>query len=183
MKASHASIVIVAAVLGVGARARHLHVRLCARLGVHDRRPARLRELPRHERAVRRLDQEQPPLGRRVQRLSRAPQLSSPSTATKARNGFWHSYYFTTRHVPRADPGAAGEPGHRGGELPPLPRAGRPGDGHAGTRRIPRHLVHPLPRIRRPHGASPRPTSRSLRGEPCPTRNAAEFAAGVAVPS
>ena len=26
----------------------------------------------------------------------------------------------------------------------------------------------------------PRPTSRSLRGEPCPTRNEAEFAAGVA---
>ena len=78
--------------------------------------------------------------------------LRRPSTATKASNGFWHSYYFTTRHVPRANPGAAGEPGHRGGELPPLPRARRPGDGDARTRRISRHLVYPLPRIRRPHG-------------------------------
>ena len=106
------------------ARARLLHVRVCARLGVHDRRPAGLRELPRHERAIRRLDQEQPSLGRRVQRLSRAPRLVA-KYATKASNGFWHSYHFTTRHVPRANPGAAGEPGHRGGELPPLPRARR----------------------------------------------------------
>ena len=56
------------------------------------------------------------------------------------------------RHVPRAHPGAAGEPGHRGGELPPLPRARRPGDGDARPRRIARHLVYPLPRIRGPHG-------------------------------
>ena len=44
---------------------------------------------------------------------------------TKATNGFWHSYYFTTRHVPRADPGAAEKPEDRRGQLPPLPRADR----------------------------------------------------------
>ena len=53
-------------------RARVLHVCVCTRLGLHDRRPACLCELPRHERAIRRLDQKQPPLRRRVQRLSRA---------------------------------------------------------------------------------------------------------------
>ena len=134
------------------ARARLLHVRVCARLGLHDRRPAGLRELPRHERAIRRLDQEQPSLGRRVQRLSRAPRRWSPSTRRRPRNGFWHSYYFTTRHVSRANPGVAGEPGDRGGELPPLPRARRPGDGDARPRRISRHLVYPLSRIRGPYG-------------------------------
>ena len=59
-----------------------------------------LRELPRDERAVRRLAEGQPPLGGRLQRLPRAPHASWPSTATKARNGFWHSYYFTIGGFP-----------------------------------------------------------------------------------
>ena len=81
------------------ARARLLHVRVRARLVLHDRRPAGLRELPRHERAIRRLGQEQPPLGRRLQRLSCAAQLRR-QVATKAHNGFWHSYYFTSGTFP-----------------------------------------------------------------------------------
>ena len=103
--------------------------------------------------------------------------------ATKASNGFWHSYYFTTRHVPRANPGAAGEPGDRGGELPPLPRArrrrrwGRP---HTPDRATSRVSV-----VTGPWAIwnLPRPTLPIRRGEPCPTRNQAECAGGVAVRS
>ena len=54
----------------------------------------------------------------------------------------------------RANPGVAGKPGDRGGELPPLPRAGRRRDGDARTRRIARHLVYPLSRVRGPYGTS-----------------------------
>ena len=70
--------------------------------------------------------------------------------ATKASNGFWHSFHFTTGTYSRANPGATGEPGDRGGELPPLPRARRRGDGDARPRRIARHLVYPLSRVRGP---------------------------------
>ena len=54
---------------------------------------------------------------------------------TKARNGFWHSFYFTTQtfHEPiRATPRQP--QGHRG-RLPLLPRRRRPGDGHSGRTR------------------------------------------------
>ena len=59
-----------------------------------------------------------------------------------------------TRRVPRANPGAAGEPGDRGGELPPLPRARRRSDGDARPRRLSRHLVYPLSRVRGPSGTA-----------------------------
>ena len=54
----------------------------------------------------------------------------------------------------RANPRVARKPGDRGGELPPLPRAGRRSDGDACTRRIPRHLMYPLSRVGGPYGTS-----------------------------
>ena len=103
--------------------------------------------------------------------------------ATKASNGFWHSYYFTTGTFPEPIRALPGEPGDRGGELPPLPRAGRRGDGDARPRRISRHLVYPLSRVRGPYGTSRDQRSQIRRGEPCPTRNQAACAGGVAVRS
>ena len=57
------------------------------------------------------------------------------------------------RRLPGTDPRDAQEPRHRRGQLPPLPRAGGGGDGHTCTRRIARHLVRALSWIGRPHGA------------------------------
>ena len=72
---------------------------------------------------------------------------------TKARNGFWHSYYFTLGgfHEP-IQITARNRDDHRE-RLPSLPRARGAGDGHARPRRIPGDLLHPLPRLRRPPGA------------------------------
>ena len=72
---------------------------------------------------------------------------------TKASNGFWHSYLLHERHFSGANPGVAGQPGDRGGELPPLPSARRGSDGCARICRIRRDLVYPLPRVRGPSGA------------------------------
>ena len=80
-----------------------------------------------------------------------------------------------TRHVPRANPGAAAEPGHRRGELPPLPRARRRRDGDARPRRIARHLVYPLSWVRGPYGTSRDQRCRFAevnRGRPETKRNA-----------
>ena len=164
------------------ARTRRLHVCVCARLGLHDRRPAGVCELPRHERAIRRLDQEQPSLGRRVQRLSRAPQPGR-QVCDERQQRLLALVLLHDGHFSRANPGVAGKPGDRGGELPPLPRAGRRRDGDARTRRIARHLVYPLSRVRGPYGTARDQRSPSRRGEPCPTRNQAECAGGAAVPS
>ena len=80
------------------------------------------------------------------------PHAWSPSTRRRPRNGFWHSFHFTTGTFPEPIRALPGEPGHRGDELPPLSRARRPGDGDARTRRIARHLVYPLSRVRGPYG-------------------------------
>ena len=103
--------------------------------------------------------------------------------ATKARNGFWHSYHFTTGTFPRANPGVTSKPGDRGGELPPLPRARRRSHGDARTRRI--CATSRVSVVTGPWAIwnLPRPTLRMLRGEPCPTRHKAECAGGVAAPS
>ena len=58
------------------------------------------------------------------------------------------------RPYSRANPGATRKPGDRGGELPPLPRAGRRSDGDARPRRIARHLVYPVSRVGGPSGTS-----------------------------
>ena len=100
---------------------------------------------------------------------------------TKATNGFRHSFHFTTRRVPRANPGVAGEPGDRGGELPPLPRARR----HRRWERLhtPDLATSRVSAVTGPWAIwnFPRPTFPIRRGEPCPTRNQAECADGVAV--
>ena len=71
---------------------------------------------------------------------------------TKATNGFWHSYYFTSGTFPKPIRALPEKPEDRGGQLPPLPRADRPDDGHAVTRRLARHLLYSLSRIRGPFG-------------------------------
>ena len=74
---------------------------------------------------------------------------------TKARNGFWHSFYFTTQtfHEPiRATPGSrrVTEAACRYCHAAVVQAMGTPA--HAGSAG---HLVHPLPRLRGAHGAFP----------------------------
>ena len=74
--------------------------------------------------------------------------------ATKARNGFWHSYYFTTGTFPepiRATPRsrAIAEANCRR-----CHERGGGGDGHAGSRRSILDFVRPLPRVGRSYGAA-----------------------------
>ena len=82
------------------------------------------------------------------------PHALVPKYVTKARNGFWHSYYFTRGTFPEPIRALPASRVDRRGELPPLSRARHPGDGDAGPCRIPRYLLYPLPRIRGPHGTS-----------------------------
>ena len=51
------------------------------------------------QRAVRRLGEVEPSLGRDLQRLPHAAQLIG-KYAVKANNGFWHSFYFTSGKYP-----------------------------------------------------------------------------------
>ena len=73
--------------------------------------------------------------------------------ATKARNGFWHSYYFTSGTSPSRS--ARCRPSRKIAEAncrrchEPIVQA----MGDARTRRLPRHLLYPVSRVRRPHGA------------------------------
>ena len=101
--------------------------------------------------------------------------------ATKAQQRLLALLLLHIRHFPRTHPGVTGESGHRGGELPPLPRARRPEPwGRLPTPDLPTSRVS---------GATapsatwnfPRPTSPILRGEPCLNRNEAASVAGVAV--
>ena len=90
---------------------------------VPDQRPGRLRELPRHARAVRRLAASRATAPSRPATTATRRTGSSASTSTKAPNGFWHSFDFTTGRLPRADPDHAAQPrDHRGG----LPHAATP---------------------------------------------------------
>ena len=100
--------------------------------------------------------------------------------ATKARNGFWHSFYFTTGHFPEPIRALPASRSDRGGELPPLPRARRrPRWGRPHT---PDLATSPVSAVTGPWATwnSPRPTFPIRRGEPCPTRNQAACAGGVA---
>ena len=72
---------------------------------------------------------------------------------TKARNGFWHSYYFTTGGFPEPIQASArsreiAESACRHCHEPVVA-----GHGHSRPRRVPRDLLHPLPRLRGPPGA------------------------------
>jgi cytochrome c nitrite reductase small subunit len=72
---------------------------------------------------------------------------------TKARNGFWHSYYFTTQTFEEPIRATPVSRAIAGGELPALPRSRRAGDGHAVSRRERRDQLRPLPRLGRAPGA------------------------------
>ncbi len=85
---------------------------------------------------------------------------------TKARNGFWHSYYFTTGRRSRSRSGrrptsrAIAEANCRRCHGPSCRRWARPS--HAGQRR---DLLHPLPRLGRATWSCSRRTSRiEVRG-------------------
>ena len=73
---------------GAGRVRLHLHLR--QGLFLSDQRSCGLRELPCDGGAVFRLDEVEPPRRRDLQR----------KYATKAENGFWHSFYFTTGTYP-----------------------------------------------------------------------------------
>ena len=87
-----------------------------------DQRPGGVRQLPRHARAVRRLAEVAATTRSRPATTATRRTASSASTATKARNGFWHSYAFTTgASTSRILITAAQPRGHRGG-VPVVPR-------------------------------------------------------------
>ena len=99
--------------------------------------------------------------------------------ATKASNGFWHSYYFTTGNFPepiRALP-AAGRSRKRIAAAATSPSSRRWGRRHTPDLATSRVSVAMDPWAT---WSFPRPTFADPSGEPCPTRNEAEFAAGVA---
>src|SRR5688572_6816901 len=134
------------------ARARRVHVCLREGLVVRHRQLGRVCELPHHDRAVRRLDEEQPPLGGRVQRLPRAARLPG-QVRHESPQRVLALVLLHDRKLPGADPRDAQEPLDRRDQLPPLSRARGGSDGHACTRRIARDLVCALSWIRWPHGA------------------------------
>ena len=176
--ASQTSILIVVAVLGT-ALGLGSYTFAYARLGVHDRRRSGVREPPCHERAIRRLDQEQSPLCRGVQRLSRAP-LSDRQVCDEGPQRFWHSYTF--RQAPSRSQSGRCRRAWRSRKRT-VAVATSPSSRRWERPRTPDLAISSI----RCHGSVghmelSRPTSQILRGEPCAIRNQAAFAAGVAAP-
>ena len=165
-----------------GARARRLHVCVCARLGLHDRRPAGVRELPRHERAIRRLDQEQPSLGGRVQRLSRAPQPGR-QVCDEGQQRLLALVLLHDRAVFPSQSGRCQEAGRSRRRI--AAAATSPSSRRWGRPHTPDRATSRVSAVTGPWAIwnLPRPTFPIRRGEPCPTRNQAECAGGAAVPS
>ena len=120
--------------------------------------PGRLRQLPRHGGAVRRLDEIQPSLRRGLQRLPHAAGFVG-KYATKALNGFWHSFAFTTGRFPSPSGSRRAT-----GRSPRRPAASATDsmmaiDPDRASRR-PNDVVRPVPRL----GRTPRMTARRSVG-------------------
>ena len=133
---------------GSGGRARPLHLRLREGLLLPHERSRGLRELPRHERAVRRLGEEEPPRGGGLQRLPRAARPRR-QVRDEGRERLLALLLLHDAVLRGADPRDAGEPRDRRGQLPALPRPRRPGDGDPRARGLRGDLLHPVPRLGR----------------------------------
>ena len=86
--------ILLGAIIGIAVGIGAYTLRM-PRVVLPDRQPGGLRQLPRHARTIRRLAQVVAPRGRDLQQCH-TPADFIGKYATKASNGFWHSFYFTT---------------------------------------------------------------------------------------
>ena len=110
------------------------------------------------------------------------PHSSSPSTVTKATNGFWHSYHFTAARFP-SQSGRCRRAGRSRRRI--AAAATSPSSKPWGRRHTPDRATSRVSVVTGPWAIwnFPRPTFPIRRGEPCLSRNQAECAGGVAVRS
>ena len=99
MKSSLRNTLLLGVALGLPDRPRRLHLYLFQGLFLSHQQSGRLRQLPRHAGAVRRLAEVEP------SRAATCNDCHTPHNifgkyAVKANNGFWHSFYFTTGWYP-----------------------------------------------------------------------------------